>query len=289
MSRIQLVFLSALSALLLCGAGSAQETLQAEIDRSFEAVSQTVEDAGLRSVLTIDHARLAAEEGVTMPPSRVHLFSDSGLNAMIMQENVRAGLDLPFRALSYAADGASAVMYTPAAFIAQRHALTNSSALSDFDTRLQAALPEINEVALMPTPADDVDLDFAIIELRSQFPVAQTVARLKAAVTAQPDTIWFAEIDFQEEAAGFDVDLVPARLLLFGGPAPGGVAMADFPAIGLDAFCQKLLVYEGEDGNAVVIFNDIAALAELYYGRSASPHTMLNKRLTETFTNAIQP
>ena len=287
MSRIQTVFLSALSALFLCSAANSQETLQAEIDRSFEAVSKAVEDAGLISVLTIDHARLAAEEGVTMPPSRVHLFSDSQINAMIMQENVRAGLDLPFRALSYAEDGVPAVMYTPAAFIAQRHGLTSSPALVDFDTRLQAALPELNDVNLMPTPTDNIAMNFAIIELRSQFPVPETVARLKAAVTAQPDTIWFEEVDFQQAAAGTGVDLVPAQLLLFGGPAPGGVAMAEFPAIGLDAFCQKLLVYEGADGNAVVIFNDIAALAELYYGRSAPPHKMLNERLTETFTNAI--
>ena len=287
MLQILKVLLSALSALFLCSAAQGQVTLQAEIDRSFDGVSQAVEDAGLASVLTIDHSRLAAEEGVTMPPSRVHLFSDSRLNAMIMQENVRAGVDLPFRALSYAEDGTSTVMYTPASFLAQRHGLTSSSVLSDFDSRLKAGLPKMDDVALKPTPTDGIAKDFAIIELRSQFPVAETVARLKAAVTAQADTIWFAEIDFQKEASAFDVDLVPAQLLLFGGPAPGGVAMAEFPAIGLDAFCQKLLVHEGEGGNAVVIFNDIAALAELHYGRSAPPHKMLNSRLTETFTNAI--
>jgi uncharacterized protein (DUF302 family) len=76
--------------------------------------------------------------------------------------------------------------------------------------------------------------------------------------------------------------------LLFGGPAPGGVAMRDFPAIGLDAFCQKLLVYQDDTGQTRVIFNDIAAMARLHYGRSAEPHDLLNQRLTETFKTALK-
>lgn len=64
--------------------------------------------------------------------------------------------------------------------------------------------------------------------------------------------------------------------------------MAEFPAIGLDAFCQKLLVYEGDDGKARVLFNDIAAFADLHYQRAMEPHAMLNKRLTATFKGAIE-
>ncbi|MFK7880931.1 DUF302 domain-containing protein [Roseobacter sp.] len=283
----QKVFLTTLAVLSLCSSASSQETLQIAVDQSFEVVSQTVEDASLTPVLTIDHARLAAAEGVEMPPSRVQLFSDLRVNTMILQQNVRAGLDLPFRVLSYAENGASKVIYTPGSFLAQRHPLTSGSTLSDFDKRIEAAFGSLKDTTPQPMATEGVDRDFAIIELRSQFPVAETVDRLKKAITAQSDTIWFGEIDFQREAATIDVELMPAQLLLFGGPAPGGVAMADFPAIGLDAFCQKLLVYAGEDGKAIVLFNDIAALAELHYGHSAKPHAMLNKRLTETFANAI--
>ena len=105
---------------------------------------------------------------------------------------------------------------------------------------------------------------------------------------SQDDTVWFGEIDFSSEAAEQGVELPDAVLLLFGGPGPGGVAMADFPAIGLDAFCQKLLVYADADGGSVVIFNDIAAFAELHNGTSAKPHHALNERLTATFQKAIQ-
>lgn len=275
--------------LVLCFAvpATCEERLQIEVDRSFDEVARAVEDAGLEPVLSIDHARLAAAEGVDMPPSRVQLFSDARLNSTLLRENIRAGLDLPFRVLAYEQDGATVVSYTSPAFLARRHDLKDSSALSQFDERLNEVFTAATTLSPVAVPVQNIETDFAVIELRSKYDVPVTVARLKEAVMAQADTIWFGEIDFQSSAAQEGVSLVPAQLLLFGGPAPGGIAMAQFPAIGLDAFCQKLLVYEGDDGKAIVLFNDIAALAKHYYGTSIDPHAMLNKRLSATFSTAL--
>ncbi|MBV1886358.1 MAG: DUF302 domain-containing protein [Parvibaculaceae bacterium] len=245
-------------------------------------------DAGLKDVIQIDHSRLAADAGVEMPPSRVQIFSDSRINAEIMNENVRAGLDLPFRTLSFDEKGTPTLLYTASDFLAQRHGLHGAKALSDFDARLTEVFETLTDVSPQRVASTGIEKGFAIIELQSLYDVTETVARLRDVVTAQSDTIWFGEIDFQKEAADNGVELLPAQLLLFGGPAPGGVAMAEFPAIGLDAFCQKLLVYEGNDGRAVVLFNDIARLAEFHYGHSIDPHAMLNKRLTATFNGAIK-
>ena len=137
-------------------------------------------------------------------------------------------------------------------------------------------------------PTDGLSRDYGVIELTSALSVAEAVENLTKIVVAQDDTVWFGEIDFTAEAATQDAELPEAVLLLFGGPGPGGVAMAEFPAIGLDAFCQKLLVYAGNDGGSVVIFNDIAAFAELHYGSSGKPHHALNERLTATFQKALQ-
>lgn len=287
MTLISRIGLASLAAFCLAIPAVSEEQLQTDVDRSFSSVARAVEDAGLTPVLSIDHARLAAAEGVEMPPARVQLFSDARLNALILQENLRAGLDLPFRALSYAENGGSALAYTSGAFLAQRHALATGAALSDFDDRIATVLADVEDVVTHPVAVDGVTQNFGIIELVSPFSVAETVARLKSAVTAQSDTIWFGEIDFRQEAKAHGVEVKPAQLLLFGGPAPGGVAMAEYPSIGLDAFCQKLLVYADEDDKTIVLYNDIAALAELHYGQSAKPHAMLNKRLTETFTKAI--
>ncbi len=149
-------------------------------------------------------------------------------------------------------------------------------------------LEVLNDLDAAPAPTKGLIANYGIIELRSELSVSKAVERLRTAVMGQDDTVWFAEIDFTTEVSQLGVELPEAVLLLFGGPAPGGVAMAGFPAIGLDAFCQKLLVYAYEEGGSVFIFNDIAAMAELHYGSSAEPHHGLNKRLTETFRSAIE-
>ena len=107
-------------------------------------------------------------------------------------------------------------------------------------------------------------------------------------VEKQSDTRWFGEIDFQKDAKALDHKINPAILLLFGGPAPGGKAMMTTPKIGLDAFCQKLLIYQDENNEVWVAFNDIVAFSELYYGRSTKAQQVINQRLTATFTKAVK-
>ncbi|MCA0871690.1 DUF302 domain-containing protein [Seohaeicola saemankumensis] len=263
-------------------------TIQQDVDDAFDQIAAGVAEAGLAPVIAIDHARLAGEQGVDMPPSRVQLFSDPATNAALLAENIRAGLDLPFRALSYAAPDGLAVTYTSADFLRIRHDIGNTEALTAFDRALAAALAGLDSTAPRPVPVDGLSANHGILELRSPHDVAESVARLRGIVEAQSDTVWFGDIDFAAEAAAQGVDLPPAVLLLFGGPAPGGVAMAQFPAIGVDAFCQKLLVYAHPDGGSVVIYNSITALAELHYGASALPHQMLDERLTATFVKALE-
>ncbi len=288
MALLLRVVLASFITLSLSVAANADISNQMKVDQSFETVKEAVQNAGLTEIIQIDHARLAAAENVEMPPSRVQLFSDPGLNAEIMKHEIRAGLDLPFRALSFDEAGALSLLYTSSDFLAKRHGITDAPLLAKMDDHLVAVFEQVPDLSAQKVESTRVDKDFAVLELRSQYGVAETVARLKETITAQSDTIWFGEIDFQSEAKAFGVELVPAQLLLFGGPAPGGVAMAEFPAIGLDAFCQKLLVYEGDDGKARVLFNDIAAFADLHYQRAIEPHAMLNKRLTATFKGAIE-
>ncbi|MDV7143425.1 DUF302 domain-containing protein [Tropicimonas sp. TH_r6] len=264
----------------------AEDAAQAAVDTSFDAIKTAVLSAGYEPVIDIDHARLAAEAGEEMPPSRVQLFSNPEVEAQILQQDIRAGLDLPFRVLSFAEQGQAKVIYTDADFLAIRHGLDLGATGEAFDTTLTEIL-EAASVVAEPAPTEGIVEDFGIIELTSAHDFETTIDRLKQSVMAQGDTIWFGEVDFTAQVAATGVDLAPTTLLLFGGPAPGGVAMAQFPAIGLDAFCQKLLVYTADDGSVKVIFNDIAALAELHYGTSAKPHHGLNQRLTETFTGAV--
>ncbi len=261
--------------------------VQKAVDDQTAAVQRAAEKVGMKAITAIDHARLAAKEGVEMPPSRVQIFSDPSINTSLLKQNIRAGLDLPFRVLAYANNADAQVMYTNSDFLKLRHGLNDGPEIKVFDETLSEIF-KVADVTPTSAPTKNLTKDYGIIELKSELTVAEAVASLTATVKAQKDTVWFGEIDYTAQGSKIGVELPEAVLLLFGGPKPGSIAMAKFPAIGLDAFCQKLLVYAGKDGGSVVIFNDIAALSELHYGESAKPHQALNKRLTATFQQALK-
>ena len=149
----------------------------------------------------------------------------------------------------------------------------------------------VNAIGAVKIPEvilDSVDAGFGIVRIKSDFSFDQIVDNLKAIVMAQDDTRWFGEINYQSDALANDVEILPAILLLFGGPAPGGQAMITTPRIGLDAFCQKLLVYQNHEEEIWIAFNDIVAFSKLFYGTTTKPQQMINERLKATFTKAIR-
>ncbi|WP_264770985.1 DUF302 domain-containing protein [Defluviimonas salinarum] len=287
MTRFLQIAFAAGTSIFLATASLGQSVQQA-VDSVIEAAKTAAAEEQLEPVVEIDHARLAAAAGVEMPSSRVALLSDPKINTQLLSSNIRAGLDLPFRVLSFDDNGKASAVFTSSEFLKIRHGIADTNALEDFDDRLAPVLQAMSESGPRPVQTSALTLDYGIIELASSHGVPETVAKLKEAITAQADTVWFGEVDYAAQAQQLGSELVPAVLLLFGGPAPGGVAMANFPSIGIDAFCQKILVYASPDGGSVVIFNDIAALAELHYGTSAPPHAALNERLTATFLAAIE-
>lgn len=287
MTRIVRIAFAAGTTIFLATASLGQ-SVQQTVDSVIEAAKTAAAKEQLEPVVEIDHARLAAAAGVEMPPSRVALFSDPEINTQLLSSNIRAGLDLPFRVLSFDENGKASAVFTSSEFLKARHGITDADMLGKFDDRLAPVLQAMSESGPRPVQTSALTPDYGIIELASSHGVPETVAKLKEAITAQADTVWFGEADYSAQAQQLGSELVPAVLLLFGGPAPGGVAMANFPSIGIDAFCQKILVYASPDGGSVVIFNDIAALAVLHYGTSAPPHAALNERLTATFSAAIE-
>lgn len=239
-------------------------------------------------VATIDHARLASEAGVEMPPCIVTIFSDPESNAPLIQSNPLIGLDLPHRILAYAEPGASAanIAFGDANYLARRHSIADPALLSPYGRVLDEALVGISTEMQLPVAVDGIDDGFGIHNLVSEHSFSETVSRLKAVVSGQGDTVWFGDLDFQAEAAPQDIDVRPTTMLLFGAPAPGGMCMAEFPRLGLDAFCQKLLVYEDDQQQVRVAFNDIVSFATLHYGRNNPPQEVVNSRLDAAFRSA---
>ena len=261
------------------------ESNLAEVDAVFLQIDNSAGTAGLELVTQIDHSRMAAEVDGILDASQVRLYTHRETNSQLMAENIRAGLDLPFRVIGFAEDGDIRVRYTDSSFIRQRHAIDNPVALEKMDDLLSQLTAGVANADPLGTAS--LSQDYGIVELLSTFPIDETVTRLKEVVMAEGDTIWFVTIDFQAEALKSEIQLPAVRLLVFGAPGPGAKAMRDYPSIGLDAFGQKVLVYQ-QDDQVKVIFNDIKAFAQLHYQDSALPHTVINRRLKKTLSSAIE-
>ena len=112
-------------------------------------------------------------------------------------------------------------------------------------------------------------------------------ARVLEAIEAQDGTVLFGLVDFSARAEARGVSLPPLRLLLFGAPGPGGKAMRNAPTLGLDAFCQKLLIRQDSKGQVVVRFNDLTWIATRQ-GIPVSPVLQaINTRLINTFQEGL--
>lgn len=240
-------------------------------------------------VVNLDHHKMAKEEGVYTPPSIATIFSDPLVNTPLIKENPLIGIDLPFKILCFSeADTTNVSMaFTSADFISKRHGI-ELSMLESFDKKLSNIVSSIDASLISKTNTDSISLGYGIIKIQSDYDFNNTIENLKTIVNAQNDTRWFGEIDFQKDASALNQEVNLSTLLLFGGPAPGGKAMMTTPKIGLDAFCQKLLVYENDEGEIWVAFNDIVAFSELYYNKSTKPQNLINQRLTKTFTTAVK-
>ena len=269
------------------GAGHHMTVIQ-RVDGLAERVSEN--GRGLTTVVTIDHARLAKAAGVEMPPSVVTVVSDPTINSALMKLNPRLGLDLPHKILAYAEPGSATPMvaFAESSYLMKRHGIHDAALFDAYQQTLDGLLMGIPEGQRSPVRWGELSEEYGVIELTSDYSLESTLDRLKDAVLSQGDAVWFGEVDFRADAAGQGIEISGATLLLFGGPGPGGRAMADFPKLGLDAFCQKVLVYEDAETIVRVAFNDIVALAELHYGRSNPPQNVINTRLRETFVKAIE-
>ncbi len=292
MIRCRLVMLYAAILLTACGQGepSSPERLAAN-DALVGRVQANIQRAtDLEFLFDIDHARLGADAGSPMPPARVVLFSDPALEADLLAANPLTGVELPFRVLAYesARDGQARVIHNRWEYVASRYGLP-------VDGPLRARYVAAHGKALAGIPADRVT-DFnvndmqpdGIVTLTSSFGFSETVQRVEAAIAAQDDTVTFGRLDLQLRAAEQGVPLEPMTLILFGGPGPGGKAMAPAPTLGLDAFCQKFLVWTDEDGTTHLSFNDLLALADRQGADTTIALRVVNRRLETVFREALE-
>jgi len=283
------LFAPLISLLLLAGCDSAHfsDKRISELestDAIFTQLSSNATATGIRELFSVDHSRLAEDSDEVLDASKVSFYSNPENDSQILKKEIRAGLDLPYRIQAYYHQKEPRVIYTSVDFIKIRHGLDNSAVIEKFDQDIASLVTAIP--GAIPLAHNNLVQDYGIIELESELSFEQTVDRLKSTILAEGDTIWFHDIDYQQQARGYGISLPSSKLLVFGAPAPGAKAMRDYPSIGLDAFPQKVLVYE-QNGKVLVIYNEIPGIARLHYDDTALAHRVIAYRLKNTLSSAI--
>jgi uncharacterized protein (DUF302 family) len=101
-----------------------------------------------------------------------------------------------------------------------------------------------------------------IVTLASPVSVAETLARLKAAIDAHGLTL-FASIDHHGEAERAGLTMQEAHVVIFGSPRAGTPLMVASPLIALE-LPLRALVWQDQAGQVWVSYTDSVYLAERY-------------------------
>jgi len=98
-----------------------------------------------------------------------------------------------------------------------------------------------------------------IIRVKSTYPIAETVARIKQDVAGK-GIMFFGEVDQSKLATGAGVTLRPSTLLTFGNPPLGTQFITSNPNAGLD-WPVRLLVFENDKGEVWTAYTDFTWIA----------------------------
>ena len=98
-----------------------------------------------------------------------------------------------------------------------------------------------------------------IVTVKSAYPFAETVTRLKADI-ADKKIMFFDAIDQAKLAHDAGIDLPPSTLLVFGNPPLGVQFLTAKAAAGLD-WPVRLLVTQDEKGQVFAVYTDFAWIA----------------------------
>ncbi|QZE15762.1 DUF302 domain-containing protein [Halosquirtibacter laminarini] len=264
-------------------------SIEAQVDNLHMQVErQTIK---YREIVQLDHHRMAMKAKAKTPPAIVSIFSDdSPIISQLVTINQEIALDMPFKILAYSEPNADrpSLTYTSAEFVAKRHGMDIES-LADYKEVIEGVISTLPKDLLVRPDLIKLTEDYGVIRIHSKYNYIESLGRIFKVlnILQNSDTRIFTFIDFQKEALNYGLSIRPTLLLFFGAPKPGAMAMHDAPQIGLDAFCQKMLVYEDKDGKTQVLFSNMAKLGELYYGKSNKGQQVVTKRMTMAFARVL--
>lgn len=288
----KIIIVSAFSLLSACSEPdvASQKSYDA-VDSLFNSLKLNVQKTvNLTQTHEIDHSRLGKEAGGIMPPSRVLIFSDEKLDSELIQLNAKVALDLPLRVLAYQdiESGEASIIYNNFEYLKSRYQLGEQPKISvHYQQSIDSAISGIPTKNINAFNNNAMQPD-GITTITSAYDFETTKSKVLAGIASQGDAVSFGEIDFQARAINHGISLRPNTLLLFGGPAPGAKAMKEAPTLGLDAFCQKFLLWQDKSGTTHLSFNDLLAAAERQDTNKSLALRVINYRLSDVFEDALK-
>jgi len=125
---------------------------------------------------------------------------------------------------------------------------------------IAAAVPVAG--AAQPTQIAPTAPAQGVIRIKSLYTIDETVARIKADISAK-GIKFFDEIDQSQLGAGAHIAIRPSKLLLFGNPPLGVQFLSSNPYSGLD-WPVRMLVLQEADGSTSVAWTDFGYIANRY-------------------------
>jgi len=127
--------------------------------------------------------------------------------------------------------------------------------------------------------------DDGIIKVKSAYPLAETITKLKADIAGK-SIKFFDEIDQAKLAGDAGIKLRPSTLLVFGNPPLGTQFITAKPDAGLD-WPVRLLVFENERGEVWLANTDFAWIARRHGINSRDDQFKMATNVITSITSSV--
>lgn len=229
------------------------------VDKTVDELEQAIKVGQTGTVVArIDHQENAKSVDVEIPPTVLIMMSAPTLEVPLLQKNQQVALDLPLKMLAYEdPQGSVKVAFNGVDYLRERHGLGEMEILTQLRDRLESVAESASgsEVGPYKGGTKDTEEGEGVVVLASTNDFPTTYQKLKQAIESQGAMKMAAEIDFEDMAARADMALRPTRLMVFGNPEVGSPMINARQSAALD-LPQKMLVYQNEEGQVFVAYND---------------------------------
>ncbi|WP_452224455.1 DUF302 domain-containing protein [Lacinutrix chionoecetis] len=206
-------------------------------------------------VAEVNHSANAQNANLNLDYTRTVYFGNPALGTPIMEENIKADLDLPQRITVYTdTEGKTIAAYNSVDYLINRHLVENASATNMIATALSNIVSSStgNDIVLNTGNTQVTD---GIITVLSDNDFNTTYDNIIANLNALENVSIIAEVDHKANAQSVGMDLNPTKLIIFGNPALGTPLMQESKTTALD-LPQKMLIYQNSIGAVNIIYND---------------------------------